>query len=197
MQGNEGIVKALALVGGPRKGQATDSLTDAVLRGLTDAGARAEKFYLYDLDIKPCRGCGKCRELGRCEIEDDDFARLAGKFNEADIIVFASPVYVSNVTSVMKKFMDRGVSLLERGRFGPVRRAKKPSRAILICSCGAPYPFSHLMGIIPGCLNAMRSFFKYMPVSISALAVPGMGEFVPASHARLLEKAYRLGKATV
>jgi multimeric flavodoxin WrbA len=67
-------VKALALVCGPRKGQTTDRLTDAVLSGLSDAGCVTEKFYLYDLRIDPCLGCYKCKDN---HLRNKPFALLA------------------------------------------------------------------------------------------------------------------------
>ena len=61
-----GAMKVLGIVAGPRKGYATDSTVDSILRGAKDSGAETEKIYLYDLDIKPCRGCGYCEKNGKC-----------------------------------------------------------------------------------------------------------------------------------
>ncbi|MGE5307465.1 MAG: flavodoxin family protein [Deltaproteobacteria bacterium] len=187
-------MKALGLVGGPRKGQTTDSMTDAVLKGLLDKGCQIEKVYLYDLNISPCRSCYKCKGTGHCAIQDDDFPALARKFNEADVVVFSSPVYIGNVTSVAKKFMDRGVSLMSSSKKGPpTRTAKRPSRVVLAASCGAPFPFSYLMGMLPGCIGAMKKFFSVMPVKIQVVTASGMDEFDPKRHMKLLDRAYRAG----
>lgn len=187
-------MKAIGIVAGPRKGQLTDRLTDSALKGLSDRGAGTEKIYLIDLVIKPCRGCCACQKQGRCVI-DDDFNVLAEKVRGADIIVFSSPTYFSNVTSCAKRFFDRGYSMFKEGRFGPVYHFKKPCKVILITSCGAPFPFSYLLGISTGSVRAMKAFFNYMHVKIKILAASGARDFDIKAHGRLLRKAYDLGKS--
>ncbi|MFH1442181.1 MAG: flavodoxin family protein [Candidatus Omnitrophota bacterium] len=186
-------MKGLAIVGGPRKGQVTDRLVDAVLQGMKDKGIEVEKIYLYDFNIKPCNACLACKDSKKCVI-DDHHQMVLDKMNKADYVVFSSPVYISNVTSVAKAFMDRSIRFFEQTKFGPRRHADKPSKVILITSCGAPFPFSHVLGIVPGCLNAMKTYFKYMNVKIQALAATGMGDFDVNSCKKLLGKAYSLGK---
>lgn len=186
-------MKTIGIVAGPRKGQLTDRLTDSALKGLSDRGGEIEKIYLVDLVIKPCSGCSACQKQGRCVI-DDDFNALAEKIRCADVIVFSSPTYFSNVTSCAKRFFDRGYSMFKEGHFGPVYHFKKPRKAILITSCGAPFPFSYLMGISTGSVRAMKVFFKYMRVKIKILVASGARDFDSKAHGRLLKKAYDLGK---
>ncbi|MDD5680562.1 MAG: flavodoxin family protein [Candidatus Omnitrophica bacterium] len=186
-------MKAIGIVAGPRKGQVTDRLTDSALKGLGDRGADIEKIYLMDLVIKPCRGCLVCQRTGRCTI-DDGFNTLADKIREADVIVFSSPTYFSNVTSCAKRFFDRGYSMFKENSFGLTYLYKKPHKAILITSCGAPFPFSYLLGISTGSVRAMKVFFNYMRVKINTLIVSGAKDFDIKTHDRLLRKAYDLGK---
>ncbi len=185
-------MKALAIVAGPRKQQVTDSLTDEVIKGLKERNIYTEKVYLYDLDIKPCLGCYKCKKNKICFIEDDH-SEILNKMADSDIIVFASPTYISNVTSEAKKFFDRSLSFFQKTKFGPRRYADKPSRVILITACGAPFPFSHLMGISTGTVRAMKSFFKYMPVKIKTVTATGTKDFNKGSCKNPLAKAYKLG----
>lgn len=186
-------MKAIGIVAGPRKGQLTDSLTDSALKGLRDRGAQTDKVYLTDLDIKPCQGCLSCRSTGRCAI-DDDFNALADKTREADVIVFSSPTYFSNVTSCAKKFFDRGYSMFKDGPFGPVYLHKKPGKAILITSCGAPFPFSSFLGISTGSVRSLKVFFKYMRMKTRILLVTGAKDMGVSPHAGPLRRAYDLGK---
>lgn len=189
-------MKAVGIVGGPRKGQVTDSLVDATLEGLKDRGIETEKLYLYDLDIRPCKGCLACEKSEGCVIEDDH-SMVLDEMDKVDIVVFASPTYFSNVTSVAKAFIDRGYSFFEQTRFGPKRYTEKPSKVILITSCGAPFPFSHIMGVVPGSMKAMKAFFKCMNVKIKTLAATGMMEDFDKNSKKcrkLLDKAYSLGE---
>ncbi|MDP8253344.1 MAG: flavodoxin family protein [Candidatus Kaelpia aquatica] len=186
-------MKALALIAGPRKGQATDSITDAVLRGINERQIETEKIYLHDLDIRPCLGCSNCHKIKECIIEDDH-QMVLDKMDKSDIIVFASPTYVSNVTSVAKAFMDRSIRFFEMTKFGPRRLSDRPSKVILITSCGAPFPFSHILGFSSGCMRAMKAFFKPMNVKTKTLTATGIKDFDAKSCSGILKKAYKLGR---
>jgi len=60
-----------------------------------------------ELNIKNCSGCLRCNMLRRCSLRDDDWTDISEKILEADILVFASPIYFHHVTAPMKKLIDR------------------------------------------------------------------------------------------
>jgi len=186
-------MKALAILAGPRKGCATDNLTDSILKGLEEKGAQTEKIHLYHLDIKPCTGCLTCEKTNTCTI-NDDHQMVLDKMDETDTVIFASPTYWSNVTSVAKAFMDRSIRFFTITKFGPKRFSNKPSKVILVTSCGAPFPISHILGVVPGCLRAMKVFFQRMNVTIKTIAATGMVNADSKPCEKLLKRAYRLGK---
>ncbi|MBD3425803.1 MAG: hypothetical protein GF409_01070 [Candidatus Omnitrophica bacterium] len=186
-------MKALGILAGPRKGWASDQMLDKVLEGLKDNGADVEKIHLYDLDIRHCTGCGSCTP-DKCVIEDDH-QMVLDKVASSEVVVFASPTYWSNVTSMAKAFIDRGGSLFEMTSTGPRRTADKPARVVLITSCGMPFPLSHLLGTATGCIRAMKVFFGRMNVKIKTLYATGMLDYLKSKPSRRqLEKAYRMGK---
>ena len=185
-------MKALGILAGPRKGQVTDHLLDEVLRGLKDKGYEVKKIYLYDLDIKPCLACYACRDTQNCII-NDDFNEVAQELIGSEAVVFASAVYVSNVTSVAKAFFDRGVSIFKMTAFGPKWLHDKPRKVVLITSCSAPFPFSYMLGVIPGCVNAMKMFFGMMKARIKVIAASGMRDFDARKSKGILAKAYKIG----
>ncbi|MDP8216211.1 MAG: flavodoxin family protein [Candidatus Kaelpia imicola] len=139
-------------------------------------------------------GCGNCRKSKECIIKDDHQTVL-DKMDKSDIVIFASPTYVSNVTSVAKAFMDRSIRFFEMTKLGPRRLSDRPSKAILITSCGAPFPFSHILGFASGCMRAMKLFFKFMNLKIKTVAAAGMEDFDSKSCSKILKKAYRLGRS--
>lgn len=188
-------MKALGILAGPRKGRATDRMIDSVLEGIKDKGIEAEKISLYDYNIEPCTGCCTCEDGSPCPIEDDQKIVLE-KMDKSDIIVFGSPVYWSNMTSEAKKLMDRAAGFFEMTKMGPVRTKDKPSKIILVASCGAPFPFTHLMGVIPGAFRAMKVFFKRMKVKIYTIYAGGMMDPKTSQPSeKILKKAYNLGKS--
>ena len=102
-------MKALAFNGSPKtdKGNTARILTP-FLEGLEEAGAEVELYYTKRLKINPCQGEANCwfKHPGRCW-QDDDMNELLPKIREADILVFASPVYCDGVTGPMKNLIDR------------------------------------------------------------------------------------------
>ncbi|MHA2044647.1 MAG: flavodoxin family protein, partial [Candidatus Thorarchaeota archaeon] len=78
------------------------------LDGLREASADVELYYTKKLKIRPCQGNWKCvfDTLGEC-YQKDDMQTLHPKLVEADIWVFATPVYVSGMTGPLKNLIDR------------------------------------------------------------------------------------------
>jgi multimeric flavodoxin WrbA len=100
-------MKILAINGSPRTVRSTTRrLTQSVLEGAAEAGAETEMIDLCDLRITPCTACDGCSFNGIC-VFDDDVRLLVERMNEADGILFASPVYIDNVTGQIKIFFDR------------------------------------------------------------------------------------------
>ena len=88
------------------------------IEGMKEAGANVELFYTRKLKIGPCNGIG-CWFMnpGKCG-QDDDMQMLLPKFKEADVIVWASPVYYAGITGPLKNLMDRQLPLFMREGVG-------------------------------------------------------------------------------
>jgi multimeric flavodoxin WrbA len=100
-------MKVLAINGSPRTLRSTTrQLAQYILEGAAEAGAETEMIDLCDLKITPCTACDGCSFNGICVFEDD-MPALVKRMTEADGIVFASPVYIDNVSGQMKIFFDR------------------------------------------------------------------------------------------
>jgi len=115
-------VKILAINGSPRTVRSnTRRLAQFVLNGAAEAGAETEMIDLCDLLITPCTACDACSLNGTC-VNDDDVAVLVDRMKDADGIVFASPVYIDNVSGQMKIFFDRLADAIHyqvlAGKFG-------------------------------------------------------------------------------
>lgn len=83
----------------------------AFAEGVISGGGQCEQVFLPTMDIHRCRQCdengwGICRTEGRCII-GDDFAGLVEKIRDADALVFASPVYCSDLSESLRAFLDR------------------------------------------------------------------------------------------
>ena len=109
-------MKAIAIVGSPRKNGNTEILTRHTLKAIEEEGLETELIRLAGLDIKPCNACMVCEKEERCPIDDDLFP-IYIKMKEADAIIFASPVYFGSATAQIKALMDRaGYIAVHNGR---------------------------------------------------------------------------------
>ncbi len=86
----------------------TTLMVDKFIEGAKSAGANVEEFKLSKLDIHSCDGCFMCwtKIPGEC-VHKDIMTQLREKYRSADLVIFASPLYIFNVTGIMKTFMDR------------------------------------------------------------------------------------------
>jgi multimeric flavodoxin WrbA len=105
-------MKVLGICGSPRKGN-TEQMLQWVLDSCTSGGARTELILLRDMAIQHCTGCDVCFGTGRpCTIHDD-MEGLIAKMLESDAIIIATPNYFTNVSGLMKDFIDRNNPLCD------------------------------------------------------------------------------------
>ena len=69
-------------------------------------GVEAEIVQVGNKDVRGCIACRRCVELGKC-VFDDVVNELAPKFEEADGIVVASPVYFASANATLIATLDR------------------------------------------------------------------------------------------
>jgi multimeric flavodoxin WrbA len=92
----------LAINGSPRDGN-----TEFMLGIIRDPSSNFEEIKLRNRKIDFCGAeDNSCSVRDKC-IKKDDMDNIYRKLEEADIIILASPCYFSNVTALMKRFMDR------------------------------------------------------------------------------------------
>jgi len=111
-------MKILAIMGSWRKGN-TYRAVRRIEENMKKMGdVDFEYLFLKDAGLAACRGCTTCILKGeqRCPLKDDreGIERL---MLEADGVVFASPNYASNVSGLMKTFIDRFAYAGHRPRF--------------------------------------------------------------------------------
>lgn len=110
--------KVTAFIGTARK-QHTYYAVQRFLEDLRVQGnVESEIVSLADYRIETCRGCKNCFRKGEesCPLKDDRDA-LIGKMAASDGVVFATPNYSYQVSSIMKAFLDRLGFVFHRPRF--------------------------------------------------------------------------------
>ena len=110
------MLKAIGIVGSPRKGGNTEILTTHCLKAMAEEGVETELITLAGLDIRGCNACGYCFEHpGECSIKDGMQA-VREKMVEADVIIVSSPVYFGAATALVRGLLERA-AFCERGAF--------------------------------------------------------------------------------
>ena len=144
-------MKALIISGSRNPKGQTARAAEAFLDGVKSAGGECELVFLPQMSIERCRQCeddgwGICRSEGRCIIEDD-FAPLVAKVKDADAVVFATPVYFSDLSESLRAFLDRlrRTCIHDAGR---ERIEAKPAVGICVAGGGG--------GGAPACAVAME-----------------------------------------
>jgi multimeric flavodoxin WrbA len=118
-------MKVLALIGSDRKNGNTARVIE-IFEAQMQAFAKNSKLpfefeslYIGNFNIKPCRGCRVCFDQGEeaCPLRDD-IPLLRTKMDAADVLLVASPVYVNDVSGLIKNWMDRLAYLCHRPAMG-------------------------------------------------------------------------------
>ena len=99
-------MKVLMLNGSPRK----DSNTEIALKEMESIfvqnGIETEIVQVGNRDIRGCIACLSCKKTGKC-VFDDLVNETSKKFEEADGLVVASPVYYASANATLVAFLQR------------------------------------------------------------------------------------------
>jgi len=105
-------MKIVCLLGSPRSNGNSSTIARSFLESAECLGAESRTFELNRLTYRGCQGCYACKTtLDHC-ILDDDLTEVLQAVKDADIVVYASPVYYGEISAQLKGFMDRTFSYL-------------------------------------------------------------------------------------
>lgn len=174
-------MNVLGLVGSPRKGGNTDLLVDQVLLGAQKRGYEVEKLYLYDCSISLCVDCRACKRGEYVCRLMDDMQLIYRLLEEADVIVFGSPLYWYGPSGKMKLLIDRMRPFVEN-------RKLERKRAVLVV------PSAEGAEACGPLVEMFRLCFGYLGVEfVGAVFAVAYGRGEVAKSPEDLRKAYELG----
>lgn len=99
-------IRVLLLNGSPRANGNTALALREMEKVFAQNGVQTETVLLGNQAIRGCTACGACGKLGRC-VFDDVVNELAPKFEAADGLVVASPVYYASANATLVACLDR------------------------------------------------------------------------------------------
>lgn len=175
--------KVLVISTSPRKGGNSETLADAFIEGVSEAGHCVEKICLYDKAIAFCKGCLACQNTGRCVIHDDADT-IAQKMLTVDTIVFATPVYYYEMCGQMKTMLDRS---------NPLFASDYSFRSVYLLAAAADIEESAMDGAVKGLQGWVDCFEKAELKGV----VRGLGaDSVGAIQGNpALREAYEMGRS--
>ncbi len=123
-------MQVLVLNGSPHVAGCTFTALSEVMGALEAEGIGTKVFQLGARAVRPCIGCGKCRESRRCIFNDDGVNEAIELLEESDGLLVGSPVYYAGPNGSLCSFLDR----MFFGKSGAY--ALKPAAAVVSCRRG-------------------------------------------------------------
>lgn len=114
-------MKSILLINASNRKRNTYGLLKSVEVLLQHKGYKTELITLSDYKIDFCKGCQACILKEGCMIKDD-VALIMQKIIESDGLVIGTPVYLNNMSGILKAFIDRTCSWFHRSKV-----AQKPT----------------------------------------------------------------------
>jgi multimeric flavodoxin WrbA len=183
-------MKVLGIMGSPRIGGNTDLLMDEALKGARSAGAFAEKIFVDELDISPCRELNGCMQNGRCIIRDD-MDDIYQNLEEADALIIGSPIFFYGLPSQLKALVDRCQVFWAR-KYVLKQETTRPGRKGAFIAVGA----TKGVNLFDGAKLTVKCLFDAMGVEYAEelliRSVDQKGEV--RKHPTAMADAYELGK---
>jgi multimeric flavodoxin WrbA len=175
-------MKVIGLVGSPRKESNTDLLVTELLRGAAENGNVTEKVFLYPIDIFPCVDCKACKKGNyKCALKDD-VQQPYPKLEEADVIVFGTPLYWYGPSAKMKLLLDRLRPFI----------ASKKSRGKKVVLVMPSEEGADACQLAVGMFNLS---FKSLEMILVTVLLPKASEYAEVrKQPHVLEEAFEIGK---
>ena len=139
--------------GSPRK-ENTYAMIQAFREGAEAAGHEVEEYHVGKMKIAGCMGCMYCKTKGEgvC-IQKDDLEKIMPAYKEADMIVFASPIYYFTMTAQIEAAIQRVFC---------IGKPAKAKRTALLLSSGSPVVYD-------GAIAQMNGYCAYTGIELAGV----------------------------
>ena len=126
-------MKIAVLNGSPKVGN-TAAMVNAFKQGAEEAGHEVEVLHVGKMKIAGCLGCEYCHTKGegKC-VQQDDMAKVMPAYLDADMVVYASPIYYFGMTAQLSAAIQRVYA---------IGKPAKATKAALLLSSASPDPYA-------------------------------------------------------
>ncbi len=174
--------KVLVVSSSPRKGGNSEVLARKFAEGASESGNEVKVISVRDVDLKFCTGCLYCQSHDRCVLSDGMNA-LYSEFENADVLVFATPVYYYSVSGQLKTFLDR---------LNPLYPRKNKFKEVYLLLAAADDDEAAMNGSVSD-IQGWVDCFNGVQLS-GVLRGVGVGDKGDILKTDFPEKAYQMGK---
>lgn len=176
-----GKMKILIITGSPRKNGNSNTLADQFIKGASEAGHEVVRFDAAFKQVHPCIACNKCGMNGPCVFQDD-FEFVRKHIVDADMVVFATPMYYFGISAQIKAVIDRFYAVN-----GSIH---VPKKAALFMT----YANSAMSEAKP-IISHYEVLLKYLGwTDAGQIVVPGVWPVGAINGTKYPEQAYQLGR---
>lgn len=175
--------KILIISSSLRQGSNSEILAQEAAYGAQDAGHEVEFLSLKDKNINFCKGCLACQKIAKCVIKDD-MADMIGKVQNADVLIFSTPIYYYEMSGQLKTFLDR---------CNPLFSQENNFKDVYLITTS----YDDDKNVAQAAELGLQGWVRCFPQSnlIKVLPCGGINEVKEINeHQELLTKAYELGK---
>ncbi len=165
-----------------RKNGNSNALAEQFVNGAKESGNNVEVISLADKNIEFCRGCLACQKTQKCVIKDDA-VEVDEKMLNADVIVYATPVYYYSVSGQLKTMLDRA---------NPLYGTDYKFRDIYLLASAAEDEESAVTGTVTA-IQGWVDCFENAELK-GVVFTGGVNDVGDISGHSALEKAYETGK---
>lgn len=174
-------MKILVLTGSPRKNGNSNTLVDNFIKGATEIGHNVVRFDSAFKKVHPCVACNKCGMNGDC-VFNDDFNFVKENIVDADMVVFATPMYYFGISAQLKTVIDRFYSI--NGKI------HVPKKAALFLTYADNSKIKE---------DVIRNHYKVLTnylgwEDVAQIVCPGVWQEGAINNTEFVKQAYELGK---
>lgn len=139
-------MKILVLNGSPTPNGNTVALVNAFKEGAESKGYEVNVINVAHKNIKGCMACNFCkRNNGQC-VQKDDMQEIYPQIQDADMIVFASPIYYFIMSAQLESVIHR---------FYAINAPEKAKYSALLLSSYSP-------NVYTGAIAQYKDMIRYM-----------------------------------
>ena len=165
----------IVVTGSPRKNGNSAYLAEQFIKGAEEKGHEVFRFDCAFKQVEPCRACNRCGMDGPC-IFNDDFQELRPHLIEADMVVFATPMYYFSISAQMKRVIDRFYAIN-----GQIKGARKKA--------------AFLMTYADTAKKEAEPMLVHYHTLMDYLGWTSVGEVVSVRNTDYPQQAYQLGRS--